>query len=437
MNATPAVLGPIDTARALSVLAPLVAQGAILRRPAVTAWAERRQVDRKGAGTLAGLRRRTGGGPAVVRLPGLRLAVLLDPEHVVRVLDETPSPFRADSREKRAALHKFQPDAVLVTDPDRRAPRRAANVTALQPGRPKHELGTVFDAAVDRAVDRMVDRALAVGRLEWEPFTQAFESAVREVVLGPSAVDDADLTSRLTDLRAAANWAFLLPDRPVERERFTAHLRARVEEAPADASLAGFFGARTDGDATGQVPHWLFAFDAAGAATFRALAVAAARPDLTAELAAEAHLPAPERLVARGSVLESVRLWPTTLVVLRESDSDTAWGEGELPAGTAVIIVSSFFHRDSDRVPFAHAFVPQVWNDGRAEADRALIPFSTGPAGCPGRDVVAAVAGRFLSRTVAELTLSSPRSVHLAQDPLPWTIDHAGLAFAAERRNAV
>jgi len=434
MSRTPTVLGPLEGARALSVLAPLVAQGAIVRRPAVTAWAERRQVDLRSSRVLADLRRRTGGGPAVVRLPGRTLAFVLDPADVARVLDGTPSPFRADTREKRAALRKFQPDAVLVSPPSQRGARRSANVAALEPRHEQHSLGDRFDAIVDRAVEATVARATAAGRLTWPTFTRGFSSAFRAVTLGEQAFDDTQLTARLTRLRAAGNWAYLTPDRPEERAAFTEHLDVLVQAAPRE-SLAGQLRARSFGvAATGQVPHWLFAFDAAGAATYRALAVAAARPALAGALVAEADAPAAERPTARGSVLESVRLWPTTLVVLRESNEVTTWGDGELPERTGLVIVSSFFHRDSGRVPFAHSFEPQVWSDGRAEADRALIPFSTGPAGCPGRDVVAAVAGRFLARTLQALALDGPRAAHLARDPLPWTFDHAGLELRAAPR---
>lgn len=431
MSSTPVTLGPIAATRALSVLATLVAQGPIVRRPAVTAWAERRQEDRRIFRELTDLRRLTGGGPAVVRVPGRTLASVLDPDDVVRVLDDTPDPFRADTREKRAALRKFQPDAVLVTPPGERGPRRAANVAALQPHHVEHDHGARFDALVDDAVDRLARRAHQTRRLDWATLQDAFDAAARGVVLGGAATGDTALTDRLTSLRAAGNWAYLTPDRPHERADLTARLAAHVGAAPED-SLAGQLHRRAPGvDPTGQVPHWLFAFDAAAIAVIRALAVAVGRPQLRERLVAEADRPARERLTARGTVLESVRLWPTTLVVLRESTRETVWGERTLPAGTSLVIVSSFFHRDAARVPFADDLVPEVWDDGRAEADRALVPFSTGPAGCPGRDVVAAVAGRFLARTLARLDLRLDRARHLARAPLPWTIDHAGLVLEA------
>jgi len=63
-----------------------------------------------------------------------------------------------------------------------------------------------------------------------------------------------------------------------------------------------------------QVPQWLFAFDAAGMASFRALALLVAHPDgldaARAEIAAAgaARTPLP---ALRAALLEAVRLWPT------------------------------------------------------------------------------------------------------------------------------
>lgn len=183
-------------------------------------------------------------------------------------------------------------------------------------------------------------------------------------------------------------------------------------------------------DPVGQVPQWLFAFDAAGAAVLRALAVAASRPAVRDRLRAEAASAAAMQRYARGAVLESVRLWPTTLVVLRDSTAPTTWGDRELPTGTGFAVVSAHFHRDAERVDFADAWSPEAWLDGRADADWGLLPFSGGPVSCPGRNVVLLVAGRLLAR-LAEADLVFPRGRYLAADPLPATFDHYGARFHA------
>jgi hypothetical protein len=50
------------------------------------------------------------------------------------------------------------------------------------------------------------------------------------------------------------------------------------------------------------------------------------------------------------------------LVVLRDSTTDTAWNGQVLPAQATVVIVvilSSFFHRDEQTLPFADHFTPR------------------------------------------------------------------------------
>jgi cytochrome P450 len=114
-----------------------------------------------------------------------------------------------------------------------------------------------------------------------------------------------------------------------------------------------------------QVAHWLFAFDAAAIAAFRALALLSAEgvdPDAAAG--------GPDRWAA--TVQESVRLWPTTLVILREAARETTWRDLVFARGTAFVVVSSFFHRDP-RLPYADAFAPQIWLDGRARAEPGLV----------------------------------------------------------------
>ncbi len=131
---------------------------------------------------------------------------------------------------------------------------------------------------------------------------------------------------------------------------------------------------------------------------------------------------------ARACVLESLRLWPTTLVVLRDSTGPTTWGERTLPGGTGFAVVSEFFHRDPDRLDHADGFAPEAWLDGRNNADWGLVPFSGGPVSCPGRNVVLLVTSHLLAHLAAH-DLRVERGRYLASDPLPATVDHFGLRF--------
>jgi cytochrome P450 len=434
---TPVDLGPLRSATVAGrVLLPLVAQGAIIRRPRVTAWAERRQTDRSMTALLRDLRRETDGAPVVLDLGPRRVVLPLDPGDVGALLAGSPEPFTPATQEKRAALAHFEPDAVLISPVDRRPRRRLLNEQALDTSEPVHRDAEPLLAAVDREAAELLDTVRGTGTLDWPTFAPAFWRLVRTVVLGESARDDERITELMATLRRAANWAYLHPPRPRLRAELADRLRGYVERAEAGSLIAHAAAAsagRTPGggsgvDPAGQVPQWLFAYDAAGAAVLRALAVATARPGVRDRLRAEAASGAAMQPYARGAVLESVRLWPTTLVVLRDSTAPTTWGERELPAGTGFAVVSAHFHRDRDRLDVADAFTPEAWLDGRADADWGLVPFSGGPVSCPGRNVVLLTAGRLLAR-LAEADLVHPRGRYLASDPLPATFDHYGARF--------
>src|SRR6266536_5809922 len=70
----------------LTVLAPILAQGVIRRRPGMVALAERFDADRRAGRVLHRLRDRYGPGPVLLRVPGRRVALVLSPDHVHRVL---------------------------------------------------------------------------------------------------------------------------------------------------------------------------------------------------------------------------------------------------------------------------------------------------------------------------------------------------------------
>jgi hypothetical protein len=224
-------------------------------------------------------------------------------------------------------------------------------------------------------------------RLDWDAFAPAWWRLVRRVTLGDGARDDHELTEMLLRLRRDANWAFAKPKRRGLREAFLQRLDGHLRRAE-PGSLAAVIAATPAGaqtDPAQQVPQWLFAFDAAGMATFRALAL-------------EDH-----------SVLESVRLWPTTPAILRETTRDTEWANGTLPAGSAVVVFVPYFNRCTE----------------------LAIPFSAGPGRCPGRELVL-----FLGRTWVEALRAhhDVRPVQPLPRPAPATLSPFRLQFHMQAR---
>ncbi|MCE0767899.1 cytochrome P450 [Pseudonocardia kujensis] len=418
-----------DTLRAAGAILPIIAQGVIARRRRVVALAGKADLDGRGVRILQDLSTRYGRGPVRLRLPGRRAALVLDGDDVRRILDGTPEPFAPDTWEKRKALGQFQPHGVLVSHGAVRAERRRFNEAVLDSGHPLHHNAAVMARAVAQEAAVLGAEVDRTGELDWDAFIRAWWRVLRRVVLGDAARDDHALTDELTRLRDAANWSFLLPRRRARRSRFRARVREHLRRAE-PGSLAEMIArtpAEREVDAVDQVPQWLFAYDPAGAVALRALAALVAHP---AELArareeiGDRDLALPQDLPRlRAAVLESVRLWPTTPLLLRETTQVVPWNGGELDRRTALIIPTWYLHRDGRTRADANRFDPQQWLDGAAQEDPALVPFSAGPGRCPGRELVLFTTSLFLANLLRgrELELAAP--VIDPQAPLPAGVD--------------
>ncbi|MBF0660577.1 MULTISPECIES: cytochrome P450 [unclassified Rhodococcus (in: high G+C Gram-positive bacteria)] len=433
-----------DVARLLSTVgAPFLAGGPIARRRPVMGLLERMNSDAATVREVARLRGRYGSAPLPMNIVGRDVAVVLSPTDVDRILRTEADAFTAANREKEAALRPFQPRGVLISRGEMRAERRSVNERALDTDRPLHGLAAPFEEAVADEAERLLQTARSTGTLDAEQFTVAWWRLVRRIVLGDAARDDDTLTDELWTLRSNGNWSFAHPVRHRLRDRFTQRLQHAVEAAPSD-SLAGVIRdmpVSASVDAVGQIPHWLFAFDAAGMVTARTLAVLATHPEhreRARDDIASGDRTQPRTLdFVRACVLDTTRLWPTTPAILRDSLVRTEWederGRFAIPAGAAFVILASAFHRDPDVVPFADRFDPEIWLDGRAEEYPALVPFSAGPAGCPGRNLVLFVTSTLLASLLdkADFTLTSGQRLR-PDEPLPATLNNFGLEFAVK-----
>ncbi|MBG0833168.1 cytochrome P450 [Planomonospora sp. ID67723] len=404
----------------------------------MTALAQALDADRRAVRLLHRMRTKYGGGPLLVRIPLRPLALVLTPEDVRRVLTDTPEPFATDNREKRAALGHFEPDAVLVSHGRLREDRRRFNETVLDSGRIVHRLSDTFQAVIREEVGPLAQAPT----LTWAEFAPAWWRAVRRIVLGDGARDDTELTDLLNRLRADANWSYARPRRSGTYRRFTSRLRIHLDRAE-PGSLAALVAQAPVSERTrpeGQVPHWLFAFDAAGIALFRALALLAVHPEHEDSARAETGGPSgeagppAERPFLRACVQESVRLWPTTLAILRDSTSATHWDGGTLPRQTPFLIFSAFVNRDEESDPSANRFTPHIWLNGTAADRWSIVPFSRGGARCAGENLVLDVTTGTLAALLARgrFRVESPGSLASDRD-LPYSLDHFTLRFAVRQ----
>lgn len=420
------------------VIAPLLARGVIQRRPIAVGIAQRLDADARAVSRMRTLRATYGPGPLLLNIPGRDMAFVLDAEDALRVLEGSPDPFATATREKRGALDHFQPEGVLVSHGPEREDRRRFNEAVLQADEPVHGMAEPILAKVVEEADALADDIRRTGRLTWDDYIVAWWRMVRRVVLGDAARDDHALTDFLAELRAAANWSLVRPRKPALRRRFYRQLDGHLDRAE-PGSLAGVM---TEVATTGhtrpaqQVPQWLFAYDAAAWASYRALALIGSHPAPAAEVRdelARQDLAEPHDLpYLRSCVLESLRLWPTTPAVLRETTRETTWRTGTLPAGTSLTVFAPLFHRDDETLDHADRFAPEVWLKrdtvdlalGPVLRDRwPLIPFSAGPAVCPGRNLVLLTSSTVLGRLLQshDLRLATPDTIDPAA-PLPGTL---------------
>lgn len=428
------------------VAAPLVARGPIIRRPAVVRAIAALGLDDQAVRDLQRLDDRYGPDPVRVRIPGREWAVVLAPEDVHRVLADSPEPFAPATYEKRAALSAFQPHGLLASHGTERVQRRRFNEAVLDHGRAIHEqAGELLDKIVDEA-GRLAGRVERTGRLTWDDYIRAWYRLVRRVVLGDAARDDHAVTDLLSELRAAGNWSLFRRSHAGRRDRFYRRLQHHLTRAES-GSLAGRLSRTATGPSTEppqQVPQWLFAYDAAAWASFRALALICAHPDMADRATTEASgrdLSQPHNLpFLRSCLLESLRLYPTTPAILRETTRRTHWRTGTLPAGSGVLVFAPYFHRDDRRLPHAHRFVPQDWVERVAEGrvgpqagDWPLVPFSAGPAICPGRHLVLLTASAVLGTLLTRQPLALARPTQLNTSRLPGTLSPFHLSFATSR----
>jgi len=415
---------------------PALAKGVIIRRKTVVGLAEATNIEKRALRRMQRVQEKYGPGPVLLGIPFRNLAIILEPGDVERVLAETPEPFASASREKKAALSHFEPHGSLISHGSERAERRRFNEQVLESACPVHSLNNRFAQIVRNEALDLLSAAKPSGEFGWEEFERSWFRLVRRVVLGDSARDDVEFYHLLTQLRSDANWAFFKPRRTALREEFLSRLQAYIDRAE-PGSLAALAAVAPKDQVTKpehQAAQWLFAFDPAGMATSRALALLAGHEDRSLEARREA--PAVERADAelpllRASILESLRLWPTTPMILRETTKPTRWRGSEMPAGSGIVIFAPYFHRDDRQLDFAHRFEPEIWLEEPVANGYPLVPFSGGPGICPARHLVLMVESRFLAELLRhhDIRLADPERIDPSE--LPAILDPYTMRFIA------
>lgn len=426
----------LDTFRIIkTVITPTIAKGVIKRRPSMEALAQRRDLDAKAVRLMQRLRKKYGNGPLLVPLPFRPQLLLLDPHHVAEALEGTPIPFTPASKEKRSALAHFEPGNVLISNASRRAELRPLHEHALATHERVHPFVEHFDHIVREELQALFPLAdTGVRYVSWDEFSQSWFRIVRRIVLGNGAREDEQLTNELDDLRRRANWAFVALTNKGKLKSYQKRV-AEYLRHPELGSLISRLPNRAEVEPESQVAQWLFAFDAAGIATFRALALLGCQPDEQAMAVEEADAAAVDRPFARAVLIDAVRLWPTTPAILRELTEDHIIGGRTIRKGTGIIIFAPFFHRDDERLDIADRMSPATWLDTESKPSEGLVPFSGGAAICPAHNLVPMVASLAMGAILSKAAISI---VEPSLDPeqLPGSLDHFDIKIRLSNRQS-
>lgn len=426
----------LDTLRVLtSVVVPTVAKGVIKRRPAVEALAQHHGLDAKAVQLLQDLREKYGTDPLQLNILARSQVLVLDSRHVAQVLDGTPVPFSSASKEKKSALRHFEPTNILIADPEQRRQLRPIHEHALFTNSRTHPFASRFSSIISSELSPLLSQET----IDWTAFATVWSRITLRITLGDRARDDQDLASDLDYIRQNANWGFLAFTDHTRLESYQAKVDRYITN-PEEGSLVSRLPSGSGIDLASQVAQWLFAFDAAAMATFRALALMGSHPQEQHTVFVEATVGETqnEKPFTRGVLLESLRLWPTTPAILRDAINDDAQiGGKKIEKGTGVVIFTPFFHRDDQTLgkEVADKMDPRQWADKeQVVLEKGLVPFSAGPAMCPAHNLVPLVASLVMCGIVGikKVALVKPE---LDAEKLPGTLDNFEVVLRLEERD--
>ncbi|WP_306536047.1 cytochrome P450 [Geobacter sp.] len=372
-----------------------------------------------------------------LRMLTTKSLVVLDPDGIRHVLDNSPDIY-ADAKLKRDGMAHFQPDSVTISRGDQWRERRRFNESVLETGHDLHRYGKDFlDVIRDETATMLKGSG---GHLVWEDFAVLFERITMQVIFG-AGVRDTSMTETLRQMMLESNRGFAL-SKSKHFDDFYAAMRRHRQEARGEslAALCNSVPSTAVTKVDNQITHWMFAMgETLAINTVRALALIAAHPAADERVRDEMgreDLSSPEGIdrlkYLEGCVQEAMRLWPTTPILVRETVKEDVLGGATIPAGTQVIIINSFSHRDRETLPFADTFSPDVWLSD--SVDYRFNHLSNGPQGCAGKELALFIAKAAIATLFTGQRYTVERPPLDPSRPLPYLYNHYQLRL--KRRDA-
>jgi cytochrome P450 len=423
-------------AESVAVLAsgviPALARGLFApRRPAMKLLTAL-DMDRRTVSVLAALRGKHGG--EGLRLLRGRIVVLWGVDSIQEVLENSAVRYGSDGGAKAKGMSHFQPDAVTLSRGETWRNRRRFNEAVLATPESAHPLADRFLAVVAEEVSGLrIDT-----RLEWTHWEALFDRITLRVIFGDGAADQQRFTELLEKLMSQANRLVGLSPNDDYYE-FYALLERQLRD-PGEGSLLSRVAQAPQDDLTRivqQIPHWMFAMrDTLAANTYRALVAIIADPSVQRRVREEieaADLADPAALTRmgylEGCLQEAMRLWPTTPLLARETIEETTLAGENLDAGTQVLMINVFNHRDPGHVADPDRLQPDRWSGN--ERDYRFNHLSNGSQDCPGGPLVLLLGKAVIARILQRWALELERPRLTAGEPLPHSLDFFAASFSA------
>src|SRR5581483_8839135 len=189
-----------------------------------------------------------------------------------------------------------------------------------------------------------------------------------------------------------------------------------------------------------QMPHWMFAMrNTLAANSYRALVAIVAEPVVERRAREEmigADLTDPRAIdgmsYLAGCLQEAMRLWPTSPVLARETVQDVRLAGEHIPAGTQILILNAFNHRDADHVDDADRLAPERWRSG--PWDYRFNHLSNGSQDCPGGPLMLLLGKAVIAQVLSRWALSLKEPSIPAGGPMPTMLDYYSARFSARSR---
>jgi cytochrome P450 len=415
---------------------PALVRGLFVPRRGAMKLLTRVDADGRAIAVLTGLRRRHGG--QGVRLLGGRLIVLWGADAIREVLDRSAELYASDGGAKAKGMSHFQPDALTLSRGPEWRDRRPFNEAVLAAHERVHLDGRRFVEVVADEVDRMP----LAQTLEWRDWERLFDLISLRVIFGDRARCDQRVTARLETLMRQANRLAGLK-RSDDYYELYGELERRVRD-PEPGSLLARMAEAPHSDLTRvvqQIPHWMFAMrDTLAANAYRALVAVAADPAVERRVREDmigADLSDPRALDGMGyldgCLHEAMRLWPTTPLLARETMHDVTLAGEAVPAGTQILMVNVFNHRDPDHVEDADRFVPERWRSPEVR-DYRFNHLSNGSQDCPGGPLVMLLGKAAIAQVLSRWPLTLKEPSLPAGGAMPTMLDFYSARFTARRR---